>query len=275
MNTYEKAIQNSLENIQATPDEKLKERVMQSATDGVTDYHVYRRRFPARVAVIAAVIAVFLFATAATYGTEIIGAIKQIVFGESTATQIVSDDGIYVGSWGVMNRGSLSEDRNYPLGDFKRGDFETIEEALQAAPFPIRLPVYLPENVTGLEDVGVWRVEESNGPDMHFVILSYNIALRDDGCSILQLRETYAGPEAYFSVETVSPIEKVMVGDAEAVLISTYGKSDFGNGDIITNVDDVGYTLYWLYDGIAYELSADYHDGFTPEIMIKIAESIR
>ena len=41
------------------------------------------------------------------------------------------------------------------------------------------------------------------------------------------------------------------------------------------DTEDMRYTLYWLSDGIAYELRADYHDGYTPETMIKIAESVR
>jgi glutamine synthetase type III len=65
-----------------------------------------------------------------------------------------------------------------------------------------------------------------------------------------------------------------MVGDCEAVLISEPDVNHFDDGGVITNVDATGYTLYWLSDGIAYKLSARHHNGFTPDIMIKIAESV-
>ena len=129
-------------------------------------------------------------------------------------------------------------------------------------------PTFLPDNVTGLNSVGVYRSEEPDGPDMHFVIVSYNIALNGGGNAILQLRQFYAGPDAYYDLETVFGIEKVMVGDSEAVLISASAKD-------WVDTEDINYTLYWLNDGIAYELGAEYHDGYTPETMIKIAESVR
>ena len=271
MNTYEKIIQESLENIQTEPGEAFRTRVMKSAVS-MTDNNVrvYRRRLPVRVAAIAAVIAAFILATAFTFGNEIVGVIKQIMFGDSTATQVVSDNELYIGSWGVMNRGDLSDAIDYPLGLF-----DTLEEARQAAPFPIREPSYLPDNVTGLRNVGVWRVELLDGPWIHHVNLSYDIALKSGGIAVLQLSQMYAGPDAYFEIENVSPIENVMVGDSEAVLISAPEKFVLGDGTVIKNDDMIGYTLNWLKDGIAYELSVDYHDGYTPETMIRIAESIQ
>jgi hypothetical protein len=270
MNAYEKVIQESLENIQVDPSEALRNRVMRSANYGTDCLRVYRRRFPVRAAVIAAIITVLTFTTAFAYGNEIVGVIRQLMFGDSIATQVVGDNDLYVGSWGVMNRDDLIDANDYPLGLF-----DTLEEARQVAPFPIREPTYLPDNITGLRNVGVWRVEIEDGPWMHFVVLSYDIELKDGGVSILQLRQTYAGPDAYFVIENVSPIERVVIGNSEAVLISEPDVNAFDDGAVITNVDTIGYSLYWLSDGIAYELSARHHDGYTMEVMIRIAESIR
>ncbi|MDR2571590.1 MAG: DUF4245 domain-containing protein [Oscillospiraceae bacterium] len=226
-----------------------------------------------RVALIAAIVTILCFTTATAYGSEIVGVIRQLMFGDSIAAQVVSDNEHYIGSWGVMNRGYLNEEEAYPLGIFDKFDelnnnFNSLEEARQAAPFPIREPAYLPDNVTGLRSIGVWRVKVPDDPDMHFVILGYDIALEHGGSSILQLRQTYAGPDAYFVIENVSPIELVTVGGFEAVLVSTEAME-------WEATDDIGFKLYWLSEGIAFELSADYHDGYTAETIIRIAESIR
>jgi len=270
MNTYERAVQESLENIQSTPSAGLRSRIMNSVDSGIEEKTpLIWRRVPIRAALIAALVCIIAFTTAFTYGNEIVTAIKQLMFGDSIATQVVSDDDHYIGSWGVMSRNELDA-KDYPLGLF-----DTLEEARHVAPFQIREPSYLPDNVTGLRDVGVWRVEDPDNPWMHFVILSYDIALKHGGVSILQLRQTYAGPDAYFVVENVSPMDLVMVGDSEAVLISAPEKFIQNDGTVVINENIVGYTLCWLEDGIAYELQADYHDGYTPETMIKIAESVR
>jgi hypothetical protein len=223
----------------------------------------------ARVALIAAIVAALCFTAAAAYGNEIVGAIRQIMFGDSIATQVVSDNDLYIGSWGVMNRNDLDA-KDYPLGLF-----DTLEEARQAAPFPIREPSFLPDNVTGLRSVGVWRVETTGAPWLHFVILTYDVAMESGGASTLQLIQTYAGPDAYFVIENVSPMEVVIVGGSEAVLISAPEKFAFDDGTVIVNHDVIRYTLCWLKDGIAFELEAWNRDGHTPETMIRIAESIR
>jgi len=269
MNTYERAVKVSLENIQSSPRAGLKSRIMSSVDSGNEEKTpLIWRRVPIRAALIAALVGVIALTTAFTYGTEIVTVIRQLMFGDSIATQVIRDNDHFIGSWGVMNRNELDA-VYYPLGLF-----DTLEDARQAAPFPIREPSYLPDNVTGLRDVGVWRVEDPDNPWMHFVVLSYDIALKHGGESILQLRQTYAGPDAYFVIENVSPMELVMVGSSEAVLISAPEKFIQNDGTVVINEDIVGFTLSWLKDGIAYDLQTDYHDGYTPETMIRIAESI-
>jgi len=270
MNTYEKAIQDSLESIQTQPNDALRNRVMLSAAGGGVNSHEYRRRFPVRAAMLAAIIAALFLTAAATFGSEIVGAIRQLIFGDSIATQVDSDNDLYIGTFGVRNRADLSDATDYPIGMF-----DTLEEARQAAPFPIREPSYLPDNVTGFHSAGVWRVETTETPWLHFVILSYNVELESGGVSILQLIQTYAGPDAYVVIENVSPMEKVMVGGSEALLISAPEKFVLDDGTVVVNQDVIRYTLYWLNDGVAFELEAWYHDGYTPETMIMIAESIR
>ena len=229
MNTYEKAIHESLESIQSAPSEALRSRVMRSIAGELELPRMFTRRFPLRAAVITAVIAGLILTTAATFGNEIIGVVRRFVFGDSTATQIVYASELALGSWGVMNRSDLDGAFDYPVGLFG-----TLEEARQAAPFYIREPAYLPQSVTGLRSVGVWRVESPNSPWMHFVTLNYDIPFEIDGISgtsLLTLKQTYGGPDAYIAVNTVFPIEVVMVGNNEAVLIVDDGRALYAEGD--------------------------------------------
>jgi len=271
MNAYEKSIQDSLENIQIEPDEILRYRLMLGIKSGAVGLREVKRKIPVRAAVFAAVIAGLIFTTAFSYRNEIVSIINQVIFGNSTAAQVEYTDIMSSGSWGVKNREDLPDAKDYPLGMF-----DTLEEARLAAPFPIMVPSYLPDNVTGLYSVGVWRVEDPDNPWMHFVEVNYTIRLKNNGESGLMLRQVYAGPDAYFEIKQVFPIEidKVMVGDAEAVLISAPERFPNNDGTVRINYDLIGYSLNWINDGIAYELRADYHDYYTPEIMIKIAESI-
>ena len=258
MNTFENVLKESLENIQVKPSEALHDRIMKSTASGRDSQRFYRRKSYVRAAILAAVIAAFVLTTAATYGNEIVAAIKQVIFGDSIGTQIIPEHELYLGSWGIMNRSNLDGAVDYPIGLF-----DTLEEAREAAPFYIREPAYLPDSVSGLRSVGVWRVEDPDNPWMHFVTLSYD--LKRNG-RLLELTQVYAGPDAYIEVETTSSIGKIMVGDIEALLVSSDGHDDV--------INDQSYSLWWINDGIAYELSC-YQDIADLETLIAIAESIQ
>jgi len=224
-----------------------------------------------RVAMIAAIIAALAFTTTAmAYGSEIVGVIRQLMFGDSIATQVDSDDDLYIGGWGVRNRSDLRNAIDYPTGLFF-----TLEEARQAAPFLIREPSYLPDNVTGFHSANVQRVETTNNPWLHFVILTYGIVQESGGASFLQIIQTYAGPDASFFIEDVSPMEIVMVGGSEALLITAPAILFDDNASVVENHSVIRYTLNWLHDGIAFNLDAFSHDGYDLETLIRIAESIR
>ena len=258
MNTYENATKEFLENLQISPSEALRDRVMQSVGDGEIKHRAFKRRLSIKAAIIAAVIATLVLTTAATYGSEVVNAIKQVIFGDSIGTQIDSEHELYIGSWGIMNRNNLDGAVDYPLGLF-----DTLEKARLAAPFYIKEPSYLPESIAGLRNVGVWRLEDPDNPWMHFVTLNYD--LKGDG-RLLELKQVYAGPDAYIKVETISSIGKIMVGDIEALLVSSDGHDDV--------INDQSYSLWWIKDGIAYELSS-YQDIADLETLIAIAESIQ
>ena len=275
MNLYENIIRDSLENMQIEPGDALRNRVISGAVRRETPTHTYRRRLSVKAVAIAAVISTLVLATAFTFGDEIVSIIKQVMFGDSVASQVVYENDNVVGSWGVKNREDLPDATDYPTGVF-----DTIEEARLAAPFQIRELTYLPENVTGLESVGVWRLE---GIDtwMHIVTLNYYVELNYVvgntnviGNSYLELQQVYAGPDAYFEITNISSVEKVMIGDIEAVLISTPERVVRENGVAILNEENMSYSLSWLQDGFAFTLETRHHEGFTPEIMIMMAKSI-
>jgi len=273
MNSYENTIRDSLENMQIEPGDALRNRIMQNAEKGTAPTHTYRRRLSIKAVAIAAVISTLVLATAFTFGDEIVSIIKQVMFGDSVAAQVVYENDNQVSSWGVRNREDLPDAKDYPIGRF-----DTIEEARLVAPFQIRELTYLPENVVGLDSVVVWRIDDFD-PPMHLVYLNYYVELgyfepNITGNSYLELMQVYAGPDAYFEITNISSVEKVMIGDIEAVLISTPERVVRNNGVTILNEDNMSYSLSWLQDGIAFTLDAHYHEGLTPEIMLMIAKSI-
>jgi len=277
MNAYEKAVQESLENIQIKPNEALRNRVMDSAAVGVKDSRIFRRRIFTKATAAAAIIAVFLLTTAFAFGNEvitigsgIINTLRQITFGNSTAGHVVYEHELQIGSWGVHNRTDLDDAKDYPTGTF-----DSIEKAREAAPFPINEPSFLPGNVIKRESIQVVRLEDPEYPWMHFVCFGY-VFSHKDGISSLGLHQVYGGPDAYFKIENISPIEKVTVGNIEALLIRAPLKLIFDDGSVVIKDEDdyMSYELYWIKDEIAYILSVGPHSGYSIETIIKIAESI-
>jgi len=72
---------------------------------------------------------------------------------------------------------------------------------------------------------------------------------------MITLMQYYAGPDAYVNLQTVEPLEKVMVGDIEASVVY-YGRSPH---------------LYWMQDEILFEPFSG-HYGL--ETLIDVAESV-
>ena len=93
----------------------------------------------------------------------------------------------------------------------------------------------------GLENVAVQRY--TDGTAGYDVYVHYRVET-PDGTDGLNVNQYFAGPDAYVELETVYPIQKVMVGDIEASLV--YAE------DSMTR-----YRLYWLKDSILYELICD------------------
>ena len=114
MDSYESIIKESLECIEAAPSEALRNRIMRGVVDGADTQRFYRQKSYVRTILLAAIISALVLTTAAAYGSEIVGAIKQFMFGDSIATQIIPEDKLHIGSFGVMNRSELAGAKDYP-----------------------------------------------------------------------------------------------------------------------------------------------------------------
>lgn len=247
MKPYEVMIQNQLENIQIKPQAELRSRVLEDAATGADAPRFAGRKIGVRAAILAAVFAALSLTTAFAYGDEIIGALRQFMFGDSSAAQFeVIDEDIII-RFTIINRSGLVEPGviNGYIG------FSTMEEARQAAPFTVREPLYLPENAV-LDMVNVARCKDgSYGYDVQ---IGYTIEL-PDGNGRLDLFQYYAGPDAYIELDTTYSIQKTAVGGIEASVLQ-------GEGDTY---------LYWIKDDVLYELFSRAYDL---ETLRAIAESV-
>ena len=276
LNPYESMIQNNLENTQDSPGEGLRNRILESAAAGIAAPPA-RRRIGAKTLAFAAVISVFALGTVLAYASGLIGpvvvkkysdvpsytssprhlslyeaepedAVLRITFGDSTAYQFELDeprDTPYEFSYGIKNFMQRPAPYEYVR-------FYTIDEARQAAPFSFKTPAYLPENVT-LDYVFTGRY--ADGTYDYDLEIIYKTEIPDD--KFLSLFITYGGSGSYLEIKTTNPIQKVMIGDTEAIFLQ----------------GDEGYArLVWMMDDSLYEISAQNCDL---ETLITVAESIQ
>ena len=88
--------------------------------------------------------------------------------------------------------------------------------------------------------------------------------------------QEYAGPDAYIEMTTTSSVEKVMVGDIEAVLSFVDSGAD-GPSEANPFRGWASYSIMWIKNGFLYELtnSAIWADSlYDLDTMIAIAESV-
>jgi len=252
MTSYDTIIQDLRKNLQEEPSRSLQNRIYQSATEKPAAPYIAKRKMGLSAAIIAVTLALFSLTTAFAYGGEIIAFVQQFMFGSSSAEQVEKLDGYVIG-FDIVHRSDLV--------DWTKNDggktFTTVEEANEFASFTIKVPTYLPDDVIGLKTVYVQKYKDGTaGYDVH---VRYSVAT-PNGTTGFSINQYYAGPDAYVELETIYPIEKIMVGDVEASLV--YGESSF-NG--------IGYQLYWIKDDILYEYFGDCYDL---KIILAIVSSI-
>lgn len=210
----------------------------------------YIRR-PALIATVSCILAALLLTTAFAYGEEIIAVLSQFMFGRSSIAQVDSVDGGNAAiGFEIVNRSQTTENGDFRYTSYVQ--FSSFDEANQVAPFDIKEPSYIPENAA-LNYIAVLQFKDkSYGYDVQ---ASYTIE-KTNGTGSFNLFLYYAGPGAYLNIETVEPIQVIMVGDTEASAIYT---------------KDGTVHMYWIQDEIVYELFSTSYDT---ETLLKIAESI-
>jgi len=212
-----------------------------------------------RPVIVIAACFVLVFAmsvTAFAYGGEILNAIKSFMFGDSSATQVEYIEDRIV-SMVIVNRSELVDhDKGTGLVHY-----DSLEEANRYVPFTVKVPSYLPDNVIGFSHpiIAQRKLDGTAGYD---VFIQYKVDDPDniDELNLMNIDQYYIGPNAYIELETIAPIQKVMVGDVEALLVSTEGYLDY-----------VQFFLYWIKDDILYEVINGCYDL---ETIITIAESV-
>ena len=235
---------------------------------------------------IAAVLIVALSTTTIALGGEIAAMLRQISFGRSEATQVESlGDGIGP-HIAVMSGSELEVEVNYGEGLLEAFDehtrytlFETMEEARSAVPFELTEPAYLPESVIGFGGAYVYYFIIDQAPDKNIVSFWYDIDIPNiygiPGGRI-SLWQEYIGPEAYIEMTTISTVERVMVGDIEAV----FSFADSSTDSLSDSDPFRGWarcSITWIKNGFLFELtnSAIWAESlYDLDTMIAIAASV-
>ena len=172
-------------------------------------------------------------------------------------------------------RNSRIKDWNHYLrhGDGNFFHHSTVEEARLHASFPVREPAYLPDGTM----FGYVRTGGYDEQNVYEANISYDIIL-PEGSIWICLWQAYIGPDAYIDIEQTAEMEKILIGDVEAVLVERrLGSIADGKDDrliwreMIWVADD---TAFILYSSAFYSQRAAYIDSDL-EMLINIAESIK
>jgi len=258
------------------PDDEGIQRIM-------SKIHTGREQRKSRISVKTLLIAAAIIAL--TVVTVFAGSstIREIIIGGSRATQVetVENPNIthyaHLYSDGVRVETRILDsfyfrvnnpDRYTPAITSQRGSIFTVEEANRYAPFTIAEPTFIPEHLH-LGEILLPRFDEETYA-FGAMLLYHN----ESGIMSLILVQRYVGPEGYFVLESTHPIKKIMIGDAEALLLINE------NGG--ANSGQVSRQLKWISDGTFFELmNTEAYDiegndlGLSLEILVAIAESIK
>ena len=251
MKTQETIIQELRRSMQDAPGAALEARVMRSAQRELAATAPARRGLPLKPALLLAALALVLLVTTTTFVYADV--IKAFLFGDSSATQVETFGDNTASSFYIEGR--IPEANDWPEGTVYE-PFDSIAAANAVSHFPLHAPQYLPEG-WALTRIDLLRFAE--GQYGYDAILTFLIEYPSGGNAMLTLFQYYAGPDAHVVLETVYPIEKVMVGDAEASL---------------SRNEDGGYELHWMQGDILYALHDSGGPAFDLETFLKIAESI-
>ena len=262
------------------PTEESKQKIMYK----IAGQHQRKRRLPFKTLLLAGAICLLSVASVAAYT----GYIQDFLFGSSRARQVEYVENPnrtqYVHYFhGGVYQGSQVADADYfrlvapgiaPI-TYERPAFATLEEALlyapfisflsmeeaqYQAPFPLRQPIFMPENTSGDRILLLPNADGTYAPIAHMQFTNVR------GTPHFWLKQSYVGPEGYFIFESEHGKEKVMIGDIEALFVERQRDRE----------------LMWIADGVFFSLGnrsgIDRNGnnlGLNLETMVRIAESIR
>ncbi|MDR2568989.1 MAG: DUF4367 domain-containing protein [Oscillospiraceae bacterium] len=196
---------------------------------------VEKRRLKMRPLLIAAVLSVLVFVLVGTtfaYGDVI----TQFIFGNSSAEQVNPIEGHSHGFEIVNGFGE-------PIPNvFERHDSASFDEIRALVSFDVQYPSYLPYE-------GHWDIS---------VMSAYRVYAAywfNGNTNPIHMFQYFSGDDAYIKLASTHPIEKVMVGNIEATAL----------------FDGISNWLYWMNDGIVFELFSNTYDIDT---LIVIAKSV-
>jgi len=262
------------------PNEERKQSIMNKIQENMQEnQNPRKRRISGRTVLIAAIIAALTITTALAYG----GVIQEFIFGDSRAVrvevveepntqgtasywidgeeiEVVETEPMRIAVYnqnGVELIGRVSDTTPFYVGLPMDGWDEWDD---QYAPFTIRKPSYLPMDSA----LSLVQLAQDEYGDAVAVTLNFTFG----GGSSWVLGQFYVGQEGYFELETTYPIEKVMIGDIEALLMEM--------PIAVSGVDQTWRVLTWMSDGYVFMLdhAADTTQGLDLETLIAIAESI-
>jgi len=228
---------------------------MASSAKTKTSSHKFR--------VLVITIAIFIVATATTalaYGDEI----WQFIF----AGQVESvDEGLQIHLYDISGTATMGVSLLNSKTDLNQPtimqEFTSLDELKQAAAFDLKLPSYMSADIESLSNgyiLGFKNIEDEN---IYAINIGYYFS---DEEILFDVSQLYLGDEGQLMVETIWPIEWIMVGDNEGLVI--YSFYDGEHQAYSSNL-----SLYWQNNGILYILHS-YGATLDLETMIKIAESI-
>jgi hypothetical protein len=294
-NKYINSVRESLD-----PGEDTKERILGKVHQRYEQQSKWEVK-PKAIAA-AAVIAVLTLTT--TVAVAYSNVLQEIILGSSRAAQVeIVNEPFHRGSLGIafettvdeglkitsyesvytepMSLNIYSKDSAEPIINFgcmtSFTTFKANEWDDKHSPFLIKKPSYLPLSELVLGHIMLY--EQAAAVSFLYYFIDPETIIRDPYSNDVigaaggwSLTQTYAGEGGFFELDTTYPIEKVMIGNVEALLLK-----------IPMYLESIGhqtwYQLFWVDDGYVFWLdhASGYQDGgiLSLDILMAIAESIR
>ncbi|MDR1704361.1 MAG: DUF4367 domain-containing protein [Clostridiales bacterium] len=203
-----------------------------------------------RAGIIAAALVMITFVTA--FADEIAEIINSIVNGNISATAYTAlqdqNSGREIGG-----RVIISADGEWtPAAGSEYAELGTLEDAINATPFPLKAPACLPE---GYSLCSVKVVRAPDGAYGKDAMLEYRVSAAEPYLGQIMINQYWAGGDASVSIDVVDgqgTLEAVTVNGCEGIYTPVMG-------------------LHWIQDGVYCRISSGF---LTLDELLLVAESM-